>query len=277
MKSFLSLVVLLISTVSHHVVSSFSSSTTTTSQHAGNNKSNKNRILVISPPGDTVGQVAAVETACLGHDVKWFIVSLEPHKRKFGELKLSSGESGGGKRLRTNEPSTNRLKKKKSWRQPPRSWTRNIKKIGPPEERSGVRAAIAEFQQLRRVSEEEILVTTYTKKEPTLISNPTMCRLNLLLPKPSHLISLVVLQSFRLRLAFCCTRMIFLYAPSGRNQQSSSQNLQRLMIPDLLDMNGISTTRIGVYDAPYECRIAHDTTGSPRMGPRYLSHSIQYD
>jgi hypothetical protein len=156
MKSFLSLVVLLISTVSHHVVSSFSSSTTTTSQHAGNNKSNKNRILVISPPGDTVGQVAAVETACLGHDVKWFIVSLEPHKRKFGELKLSSGESGGGKRLRTNEPSTNRLKKKKSWRQPPRSWTRNIKKIGPPEERSGVRAAIAEFQQLRRVSEEDL-------------------------------------------------------------------------------------------------------------------------
>jgi hypothetical protein len=26
---------------------------------------------------------------------------------------------------------------------------------------------------------------THTKKEPTLISNPTMCRLNLLLPQPS--------------------------------------------------------------------------------------------
>lgn len=82
-----------------------------------------------------------------------------------------------------------------------------------------------------------------------------MCRLNLLLPKPSHLISLVVLQSFRLRLAFCCTRIIVLYAPSSQNQQSSSQNLQRLMIPDLLDMNGISMTRIGVYDAPYESYI----------------------
>jgi len=68
MKSLLSLVVLLISTVSHHVVSSFSST-------SHGNKSNKNMIVVISPPGDTVGQVAAVETACLGHDVKWFIVS----------------------------------------------------------------------------------------------------------------------------------------------------------------------------------------------------------
>jgi hypothetical protein len=29
-------------------------------------------------------------------------------------------------------------------------------------------------------------------------------------------------------------------------------HLQRLMIPDLLSMNGLSTTRIGMYDAPYE-------------------------
>jgi hypothetical protein len=85
------------------------------------------------------------------------VISLKQRKRKFGELSLASGESGGGKRrLRTNEPSTNRLKKKKSWRQSPRCWTQNIKKISPPEERSGVRAAIAEFQQLRRVSEEDM-------------------------------------------------------------------------------------------------------------------------
>jgi hypothetical protein len=84
------------------------------------------------------------------------VISLEQHKRKFGEASLVSGESGVGKRRRTNEPSTNRLKKKKSWRQPPRCWTRNIKKTGPPEERSGVRGAIAEFQQLRRVSEEDM-------------------------------------------------------------------------------------------------------------------------
>ena len=41
------------------------------------------------------------------------VISLEQHKRKFGELSLASGESGGGKHRRTNEPSTNRLKTKK--------------------------------------------------------------------------------------------------------------------------------------------------------------------
>jgi hypothetical protein len=41
------------------------------------------------------------------------IISLEQHKRKFGELSLASGESGGGKRHCMNEPSTNRLKTKK--------------------------------------------------------------------------------------------------------------------------------------------------------------------
>jgi lysine/ornithine N-monooxygenase len=41
------------------------------------------------------------------------VVSIEQHKQKLGELSLASGESGGGKRRRTNEPSTNRLKTKK--------------------------------------------------------------------------------------------------------------------------------------------------------------------
>jgi hypothetical protein len=41
------------------------------------------------------------------------VISLEQHKRKFGELSLASGESGGGKHRRMNEPSTNRLKTKK--------------------------------------------------------------------------------------------------------------------------------------------------------------------
>jgi hypothetical protein len=68
MKSLLSLV-LLISTVSHHHVVSFSSMS-----HACTS-SNSITLVVISPPGDTVGQVAAVETARLGHHVKWFIVS----------------------------------------------------------------------------------------------------------------------------------------------------------------------------------------------------------
>ena len=52
-----------------------------------------------------------------------------------------------GKRRRINEPPrTNRRSKKKlSWRQPPRCWTRNARRSAPPEERSGVAAAIAEF------------------------------------------------------------------------------------------------------------------------------------
>ena len=60
-----------------------------------------------------------------------------------------------GKRRRINEPPrTNRRSKKKlSWRQPPRCWTRNARRSAPPEERSGVAAAIAEFEQLRLVSE----------------------------------------------------------------------------------------------------------------------------
>jgi hypothetical protein len=37
--------------------------------------------------------------------------------------------------------------------------------------------------------------------------------------------------------------------------QMSSQNLQRLMIPELLGMNGLSTTRIGMYDTPYKSYI----------------------
>jgi hypothetical protein len=40
------------------------------------------------------------------------VILLEQHERKFGELSLASGESGGGKRCRTNEPSTNILKTK---------------------------------------------------------------------------------------------------------------------------------------------------------------------
>ena len=81
---------------------------------------------------------------------------MEPRKRKHGRLSGEPDESRDGKRRRINEPPrTNRRSKKKlSWRQPPRCWTRNARRSAPPEERSGVAAAIAEFQQLQLVSEE---------------------------------------------------------------------------------------------------------------------------